>query len=708
MENKRAWGRRGYIYTVSIIILMVPLTLLLLFYTSTEKSKVEDTSARIRCDELYYFVQDVEYDMGRAMLIFGRRAATYATDCVVNLSSTCANPGTPLGNYTYTNCTPYVFNGNASEAAIAELILCGTMYGEEAEYMENYTLPSWLERIDDDSEEMDYEVNITVLDFEVLPYDAWNFSTMVTANLQFSDNSGYCYYIGEDVTLDSMTSIIGLEDPSYRLNTGHNVSKIIYNCDINMVVNNLAGCSTEDRGDGSGTGNVVFYSNLEGNLEDYCSTCGDKDTTIIVFDTAFGNCNSFDPDCFDANSSCHFAGAIDYAKNDPNSFTRKCGITIPWIAATGDIDNETDGGGHKRDPNCADGDIYAGACIGIRNVPECSVHQVVLGYNIDNVNTTCYVVSNSAQYGSECDTSYPDGPSFFDRLDGRLELDPNGTYVQQAEENFGNSDIGIETVINLDDLESHGLEPDMDASWVDYLYWQGEAGWDVDAVCGESTFKLDCQHAYFYTVDTSHDSGAGMPPVSEITSPANGTLFTLCPAVSINGTADDCDNEVSSVDVSVNGVWHGATYGAGKWNYTLSTSTTNKYVVSSRARDDSGVVERPSSSTTIFIINCTSGDNIRPTAPVLLYPDNGRTKVPRNPTFYWNDASDASGIYRYQIQVDDDPADWSDMGIDEYAWDTEYTHGSLLQNNHWFGWRVRAQDNAGNWGPWSIVWTFKT
>ena len=76
----------------------------------------------MRCDELHYFVEDVKKDLDRAMSVFGRRAAVYAINYAVT-------QGTPLGDYEYQNCTPFLFDGNGSEAAIAELVVCGTLNG---------------------------------------------------------------------------------------------------------------------------------------------------------------------------------------------------------------------------------------------------------------------------------------------------------------------------------------------------------------------------------------------------------------------------------------------------------------------------------------------------------------------------------------------------------------------------------------------------
>jgi hypothetical protein len=701
MTDNKLKGNQGYLYTLSIIILMMMLILLIMFYTGTMRTKVDDLSGGIRCDELYYFVQDVEYDLERAMLIFGRRAAIYAIDDVVTNNRT-------MYNYTYRNCTEYVFEGNGSEAAIAELVMCGTLYGQNVTYMLNHTLPIWLDRIGVDAEEMRYELNVSVLEITVTPYDAWDFALILTMNMQVQDRSGLCYYSGSNVTAISITDIIGLEDPLYPIHTNNKVSKYIYDCDTNISIDNLAGCSTENWGEGTGSGNIVFYSNIKDDpgLGNYCSQTSGINDIILVFDLAFGNCQGLEYNCFDITHEDHLAGVIDYAKNNPDSsFVDKCNVTVPWISATGKIDNETQQGqGHQRDPDCADGDVSTGLCAVIKNIPDCEIHQVLIGYSSEDVNTTCYVISNVTQYWGSCPgEEYPNGPSFFDRLDGRLNLSER--YVNQSLEYFNNEYIGIETLVSLYDLANHGVTPNTDPTWVDYLYWANKSGYAVGGICpsGAYDFKLDCQHAYSYSLDTSQVNASGVPPVSDVSGPDNDSAFPGCPAVYINGTADDCDGSVVSVEVGINGVWYNTTWDGIWWNYTFVPQETDMYVIASRAVDDDGLIEVPSRSNVISVTDCASGDNTTPGAPSLEGPPSGTITTTLKPTLYWSAVSDASGIYRYQIQLNQTSNPQSSNTY--YSWDTEYTPPSNL-NKKDYAWKVRAQDGSGNWGDWSETWTF--
>ncbi|MBN2518312.1 MAG: hypothetical protein JXB14_05685 [Candidatus Altiarchaeota archaeon] len=698
-------GRRGYLYTIAIIMLITPLIFLLIFYTGMSKPKIDDISGKIRCDELYYFVEDVKNDLSRAMLIFGRRAAIYAVDDVVTNNRT-------MSTYSYDNCSSYVYQGEGSEAALVELVICGTLYGSNVTYMMNHTLPTWIERIEADADEMNFDLDIHVLNLTIAMRDGFNFALIPYMDIVVGDKAGLCYYEEENISTISITSIEGLEDPLYPIHTNNKIIKYIYNCTDDISLDNLAGCSTENWGNGSDSGDIVLYSNIQSDpgLATYCSTTPNINDMILVFDIAFGSCNLLEENCFDINHPDHLAGVVEYAKNDPDaSFVDKCNVTIPWISAVGKIDNETPlGVGHQRSPYCEDGDITTGTCVMIKNIPECLIHQVILGFHSDEINTTCYMISNVSQYSTSCPgEEYPNGPSFFDRLDGRLNL--SNKYEAQSSRFFQNPYIGLETLVSPYELDERGISVNEESTWIDYLYWSNKTGCTVMGICqvGDYKFKLDCEHAYRYRLDTDCVNASSESPVSTILYPTNDSVFN-CSALSIEGTADDCDGDVVKVEVWFGEGWYNTTWDGSFWNYTWTPNETNKYVLNSKATDDEGVVEVIGEGKVIFAINCTGGDNTPPTIPSLLNPPNGATGVSKNPTFAWNAASDANGIYRYRIQVDDTSSAFTNIVSDAYSWDILYYQAKALQNNRWHWWRVKAQDNAGNWGDWSTVWTFKT
>lgn len=506
MKNIKIIDNRGIFFTLAIVLLIVPLALLVAYYSNDEKTRIEDDTAKIRCDELHYFVEDVKRDLNRAVIIFGRRAAIYAIDHVVR------PPGNPLENYTFgctsacnidCNRTEYPLQG--SEAAIAELGLCGTLNNTNVTYMINHTIREWVNRIEMRGAEKNFGVRMTINKIAVVPIDPWDFSIIINSDMDIRDDTGICYFQGFSVKTVANTSIIGLEDPLYTLSTGGNIVKYIYNCEPDLNLNRVAGCSDHDKGGGDSTGTIVFYSTIAGNpggLNDYCmntpaSTLGKQ---VLVLDQGSISCTPQVADCLNMSSPSHFAGFIEY--NPSNNVP--CGGTIPWLSDTGDIDKY-----HPENPprglcsrTAGNFTIADGDCVYIENKPAPeNIHQVKLGIGYVKLNLTCYTASNASFYAAGCASNYSNGPSFFDRLDGRYNLSEK--YVKQASDYFNNTIIGMETLVDLIELGDHNINPHLNASSVDYLYWKNVSGDRVCGVCDSIlSLRMDCQHAKRYGLNT--------------------------------------------------------------------------------------------------------------------------------------------------------------------------------------------------------------
>ena len=142
--------------------------------------------------------------------------------------------------------------------------------------------------------------------------------------------------------------------------------------------------------------------------------------------------------------------------------------------------------------------LQEGECILVANTN--TSHRVLLG--LDEIVISCYSVSNACRYGENCSVNYSDGPSFFDRLDGRYTLSEK--YMNQSINHFNNSLIGIETFVDFAELDYHAITVHLNATWVDYLYWQGVNGSKPCAVCETNDtylIQLDCPHVQMFDID---------------------------------------------------------------------------------------------------------------------------------------------------------------------------------------------------------------
>ncbi len=93
------------------------------------------------------------------------------------------------------------------------------------------------------------------------------------------------------------------------------------------------------------------------------------------------------------------------------------------------------------------------------------------------------------------------------------------------------------------------------------------------------------------------------PPVSVITSPANGANLQLGNTITISGTASDSGGGVvAGVEVSTDGgtTWHPAV-GRESWTYTWTILNSGSINLKSRAVDDSANLETPSAGATVTV-----------------------------------------------------------------------------------------------------------
>lgn len=585
-------NKKGFFFTVGILLLIIPLIFLVTYYVTLDRTKTEDVLGKIRCDELHYFVEDVRKDLGRAAMISGRRAAVYAVNYVVS-------EGYPLNDYVF-NCTPSCnvdcsdFNVyvNGSEAALTELSLCGTLFGVNATYMQNHTLSEWIQLISGESDNMNFNLSLNVDEVHAIPYDAFTFIMKVNASVKASDANGMCFFEKDGFIIQSNVSIDGLEDPLYALNTEGDLVKYITNCNISLYAENIVGSSDRGYGNGSGGGTVFIGTSVAPpDRGDYCST-HNVSGLVLVLPLGFGSCNLFEQMCYNISSAQgdHFEAVINYGPDDPTSFADKCDITIPWISDTGDLG------------------LGVGDCTYIRNLPECGIHDVYGSFLSNETNATCYQASNISAFLYACG-DMPTGPSFFDRLDGRLNLSEK--YVNQSKTYFGNEYIGLESLVNLYELSSNGREVFDEATWVDYLYWQNVSGCESPGVCqvGVYPFRIDCPHAKFFRADTGCTNGTGVDPESMILYPAAGSTIncSLMP-INVSGNASDCDGSLLSVGVFLGGLpWVNASLNGTLWYVEWNASLDGNYTLISLATDDDGYTSVPGHQVNVTVTGCGSG-----------------------------------------------------------------------------------------------------
>ena len=356
---------KGFMYAATTIVFIMILVALILFYSEIHKKETKDASAMIRCDELHYFVEGVKEDLSRELEISGRRSAIYTIDVIgeytrqqMKPTPVCSNYVCWFSNDTYTcqqviSVSECTFNGtpptnttqlNGVEAAIAEMIIDGTLYSNESDFMINHTISQWISKIENKGREMGINTTITLTDITIIPFDGWQFLIVPTLRFNVSERTGQCYY-DDEVSTYSLAQTMGLEDPLFSLYVTIPIfSRYMCPC-TEMEDTNITGCADKvsetsiitigcgNAGNKSGSGSVVFCSTLPSGCSggSICNATN-KGEKILVIDTNFGVINN--PNVTDCING--FAGVINY-----QNLAVSGNITIPWITGTGCLENST-------------------------------------------------------------------------------------------------------------------------------------------------------------------------------------------------------------------------------------------------------------------------------------------------------------------------------------------------------------------------------
>ncbi len=558
-------------FSAAVLILLLPLIIFTSLYKEIPGTEMRDMAGRARCDKVHYFIEDIKSDMGRALEISTRRAMIASIEYV-------AEEGAGLGDYRFNctlncgiNCSEFEYDMIGSTAALTELIICGTLHGRNNSKMKNHTFPLWYRKILNYSKRMNYQVDLEILSMELGQMDAWNIYTSPLIRWRVQDVNDMCFY--EDVVddINVNTSIIGLQDPLYPLNTNMFVWKTITNCSINISTERIVGCSASNMSNGSVSGLALFYSNFT-NKCDIKSHCENTPPNILenqIFiddsNAAFGQCVCGFDDfswCFNASSSRHFAGVIKYDPDNPSSIIHKCNVTVPWIIDTGDLDDHIPD--NPRDVSCgADAglNISNDTCSYIETDKACNIHRVGLGLDSNQIKTDCYTVSDiNESYNTYCSSGNQqlNGPSFLDRLDGRLYLSQK--YMKQTRDKYNTSLIGIETLVDVYNLLNYSsLWVNETSTWIDYLFWQEIEGCKATSVCeGDGyAFNLDCPHGLKYDVSTECKQtgccgdGSCDPREDYVNCPSDCTAPPACPSKISLKDCKTCDGSNCNVTYNV-------------------------------------------------------------------------------------------------------------------------------------------------------------
>lgn len=441
-------NQKGYVYTVLSLLLSLVLLAVVSLYYDSYKAAVEVSPAKLRTDELHYFVESAKKDTGRAMYISLRRGAAYLDDYVVN-------------NHTYLT---------DASAALKQIMANGTITRGASTYdiyyMRNQTLNSFLASLREKGTQMRFRTNISLRTLDVYMYDSLHILAVAKYNFSIADQDnaegGVCGYENGNQTIYVLVPIDGLEDPLYAYSTTGKVGRVYNRSTQSGIL--LLGSGVYGKGLGGGM------------VKDVSSAGAGQDTDIEDYNNSYPWLTPYTVFVINTSTSAlawtsfsdeskrvlnYSGGVIDYyAEELPDA-------GFPYVSGIPSRINFTD---------------REYVIVKNGNTPKVlylwMANDIVNKYYANSTNGSC----------------------FLDRLEGNGNL--TDKYRNQAAEarailgQPNTATIGIESYVNMSELNASKLYADItpyeNYSSVDYLYFQNIPGSRVYGT--PYWFRMDAQN----------------------------------------------------------------------------------------------------------------------------------------------------------------------------------------------------------------------
>lgn len=198
MEIKN--NKKGMFFTIITIALLSLFLLSYTFYSFYGERKSVDK----RIETMNNFIFSLESDMSRQVYISGYRA-------ILSIENYITTQGDFVDN---------------SESALEELLLNGSINGEEMGLMEDFKLGDWSSRVSEMGEKVNVAVNYTLKSVEVYQKDPWFVDINMTIDLFIVDKNNVASW-NRTQNIISKIEITEFEDPLYLINSNGRVTNKI-------------------------------------------------------------------------------------------------------------------------------------------------------------------------------------------------------------------------------------------------------------------------------------------------------------------------------------------------------------------------------------------------------------------------------------------------------------------------------------------------
>jgi len=375
---------RGQFYSIIAILITIPIVVFVSLFVASQGSD-SGIYENIVADQIHQVDRSVENDFAKAMVTSGKRAMIAGDDYVVM-------NGRPVTNAT---------------SALAELMINGTIGGNESLLMMNNTIANWTSKIL--NVPVNFDVNITFADLQVSSHDSFEINVSAKLNVSVADELGIARIDKKGQPFETLISVEEAEDPVFSLKTNGSITRTIKISPYTYRAKKLVAGSLNSSG--NCTGNVTFNK----------TDCSNK---ILVAQNTTG-----------ISFSCFSGFVIEQSTNLSSS--SGCYVTGN-SSAVGIVNQSVTATGYQK--LYIDGNTRAAWHLPVRDE-----------------------VDNKYYFAGE-------GPVFLKRLQADLNSTTNG----------------MESFVNLPELQSYGIPIKENAISVDYIYFgrQDYIGYPVRGLQG--------------------------------------------------------------------------------------------------------------------------------------------------------------------------------------------------------------------------------
>jgi len=203
--------KKGYLYSIITAGFVLLLLSTIVFYNTSRRIEMKDISPIITTDELHYFILSVKNDLQRIIFTSGKEAINCSVNYILSHNKN-------LSNYEMNNCTRFKYYINGSEAAVAELMLCGTIDGNVK--INDKTIQSWIKRINETAKDANIIFDkLEVSDIKMGMYDSFHVGIIVYLDIEVRDKYNISSFKGYGIPSDIvLININETKDPLYYLN----------------------------------------------------------------------------------------------------------------------------------------------------------------------------------------------------------------------------------------------------------------------------------------------------------------------------------------------------------------------------------------------------------------------------------------------------------------------------------------------------------